>query len=124
LFLTGIGALAPDLVPPVAGLHALTVGAIGTMTLAVMTRATLGHTGRALTAGRGTLAIYACVSLGALFRVTAPIAPHLPMLSLSALLWAGAFLLFAAVYGPILCLAGLRRVPRGGPALYSRANSP
>jgi uncharacterized protein involved in response to NO len=124
LFLTGFGALAPNLVPSAAGLHALTAGAIGTMTLAVMTRATLGHTGRALTADAGTVLIYACVSLGALFRVIAAIIPDLPMLSLSAVLWAGAFLLFAAAYGPILCRADLGRVPRSGPALYSRANSP
>jgi uncharacterized protein involved in response to NO len=124
LFLTGLGAWSPDLVPPVAGLHALTAGAIGTMTLAVMTRATLGHTGRALTADRGTLGIYVCVSLGALFRVVAPFAPDLPMLSVSAVLWAGAFLLFAAVYGPLLCRADLGRVPRSGSAMYSHTNSP
>jgi uncharacterized protein involved in response to NO len=102
--------------PSVAGLHALTAGAIGTMTLAVMTRATLGHTGRALTAGPGTLLIYMCVSLGALFRVAAPIAPDLPVLPLSGLLWALAFLLFAAIYAPLLCRAELGRVPRGRPA--------
>jgi uncharacterized protein involved in response to NO len=124
LFLTGVAAWAPDLVLSVAGLHALTAGAIGTMTLAVMTRATLGHTGRALTADLGTLVIYACVSLGALFRVVAPIAPDLPVLSLSALLWIAAFLLFAALYGPLLCRADLGRVPRSRPALYSRTNSP
>ena len=123
LLLTGIGAWAPDLVPPAAGLHALTAGAIGTMTLAVMTRATLGHTGRPLTADRGTLAIYACVSLGAVCRVIAAFAPDLAMLSLSALLWAAAFLLFAAVYGPLLCRADLGRVPRSGPALYNHAKS-
>ena len=124
LLLTGMGAWAPDLVPPAAGLHALTAGAIGTMTLAVMTRATLGHTGQPLTADRGTLAIYACVSLGAVCRVIAAFAPDLPMLSLSALLWAAAFLLFAAVYGPLLCRADFGRVPRSGPALYSQTNSP
>jgi uncharacterized protein involved in response to NO len=124
LVLSGIGAWSPDLVPAAAGLHALTAGAIGTMTLAVMTRATLGHTGRALTADRGTVLIYACVSLGALFRVIAAIIPDLPMLSLSAVLWAGAFLLFAAIYGPLLCRAELGRVPRGGTAQYSHSTSP
>jgi uncharacterized protein involved in response to NO len=97
-----MGALAPDLVPSVAGLHALTAGAIGTMTLAVMTRATLGHTGRPLTADRAAVVIYGCVTLGAVFRVIAPLVPSLPMLALSALLGAAAFLLFAAVYGPLL----------------------
>src|SRR5262249_6369618 len=41
--LVGLGALG--IVAPSAGIHAWTVGAIGTMTLAVMTRASLGHTG-------------------------------------------------------------------------------
>lgn len=102
ILLIGMGALAPDLVPSVAGLHALTAGAIGTMTLAVMTRATLGHTGRPLTADRAAVVIYGCVTLGAVFRVIAPLVPSLPMLALSALLGAAAFLLFAAVYGPLL----------------------
>ncbi|HEX5078718.1 MAG TPA: NnrS family protein [Geminicoccaceae bacterium] len=112
LLLTGVGAFAPDLVPPVAGLHALTAGAIGTMTLAVMTRATLGHTGQALTAGAGTVAIYACVTLGALLRVIAPIMPDLSLLPLSGTLWTLAFLLFAALYGPLLCRAELGRAPK------------
>jgi uncharacterized protein involved in response to NO len=94
------------------------------MTLAVMTRASLGHTGRALTADRNTLVIYACVSLGALCRVAAAFTSDLPMLSLSAVLWAAAFLLFAAIYGPLLCRADLGRVPRSRPAMYSRTNSP
>ena len=68
LLLTSIGAFSPGLVSPVAGLHALTAGAIGTMTLAVMTRDTLGHTGGALPADRGTLLIYACVSFEAVLR--------------------------------------------------------
>ena len=124
LLLTGLGAWSPHLVPPAAGLHALTAGAIGTMTLAVMTRATLGHSGQALTAGRGTLLIYACVSLAALLRVAAAIAPDPPLLSLSALFWAGAFLLFAAIYGPLLCRADLGRVPSSGSARYSHIHSP
>jgi hypothetical protein len=58
--------------PATAPLHALTAGAIGTMTLAVMTRATLGHTGRVLAAGAMTSAIYALVTAAALLRVAAP----------------------------------------------------
>ena len=46
-------------VPASAGIHAWTAGAIGLMTLAVMTRATLGHTGQPLQAGAATQAIYA-----------------------------------------------------------------
>jgi len=85
--------------PAGAPLHALTAGAIGTMTLAVMTRASLGHTGRALTAGAGTVAIYVLVSLGAVLRVLA----LTPMMTLLAgLAWASAFALFALLYGPLL----------------------
>ena len=60
--------------PPLgtSALHAFTVGAIGTMILAVMTRATLGHTKQELTAGRGTLAIYLLVMSAAIMRILAP----------------------------------------------------
>ena len=52
-------------------MHALTAGAMGTMILAVMTRATLGHTGRVLRADKATMAIYALVSASALLRIVA-----------------------------------------------------
>ncbi|TIN07166.1 MAG: NnrS family protein [Mesorhizobium sp.] len=57
-----------DAVPESAALHALTAGAIGTMTLAVMTRASLGHTGREIIADRAVVAIYCAVSLGAVLE--------------------------------------------------------
>jgi uncharacterized protein involved in response to NO len=97
-------ALAPEIIATTAALHALTAGAIGTMTLAVMTRATLGHTGRALAADLGTRAIYGLVILGAALRVAAPWLPtdYPETVALAGLLWAGAFLLFAAKYGPYL----------------------
>ncbi len=91
---------------PTAALHALTAGAMGTMMLAVMTRATLGHTGRRLSAGPGTTAIYGLVSLAVLARVLAPLmsgsAPIL--LGLSGFSWIAAFGLFVALYGPLLVL--------------------
>jgi uncharacterized protein involved in response to NO len=102
LALLGLAALG--VVPRAAALHALTAGAFGTMTLAVMTRATLGHTGRALTADGWTSAIFALVNLGALARLMAFGAPaaYLPMLQLAGLAWGGAFLLYALRYGPFL----------------------
>jgi uncharacterized protein involved in response to NO len=111
LALLGLSALG--LVPRSAALHALTAGAFGTMTLAVMTRAALGHTGRALTADAWTTAIYAMVNLGALARLAAFWAPaaYLPTLQLAGLLWGGAFLLYALRYGPVLL----------GPSLVSGA---
>ncbi|WP_193175319.1 NnrS family protein [Oricola nitratireducens] len=103
--LLGLGILVPGVFPATAALHALTTGAIGTMTLAVMTRASLGHTGRAIEADGWTVAIYILVTLGALFRVAAPLLPfqYLPLLMTGGVLWSGAFLVFAGRYGPILC---------------------
>jgi uncharacterized protein involved in response to NO len=91
-------------VPPSAALHALTAGAIGTMTLAVMTRASLGHTGREITADRTIVAIYLAVTLGAALRVAAPFADswYEHVLACGGALWSAAFLLFAVRYARVL----------------------
>ncbi|HXH44767.1 MAG TPA: NnrS family protein [Bradyrhizobium sp.] len=94
---------------PSAGIHAWMAGAAGTMTLAVMTRASLGHTGQALTASPATRAIYAAIIVGALARVAAVLLPaHNDVLLLVAACgWIVAFLGFAVAFGPLL--AGSRR---------------
>jgi uncharacterized protein involved in response to NO len=94
-----------DLLAPAAGIHAWTGGAIGTMTLAVMTRASLGHTGHELAASPATRLIYLLVVVAALVRIAAALAPQWsgPLLHAAAFAWAGAFLGFAIVYGPVLC---------------------
>lgn len=104
LFLTGWSVAAPGLVPPSAGVHALTAGAIGVMTLAVMTRASRGHTGRPLTAGKIEILIYVLINLAALTRVTGGLLPSVyqPLLMVSTGLWSAAFLAFAIGYGPML----------------------
>lgn len=86
--------------PQSTALHALSVGAVGTMTLAVMTRASLGHTGQALTAGAGTSAIYLLITLAAFLRLLAPFAEgaYPLMLSLAGAAWSGAFGLFILLY--------------------------
>ena len=101
--LLGLAALTGAL-PESAALHALTAGAIGTMILAVMTRATLGHTGQALQAGTGTTAIYLLVTASAVLRVAAPLlgAGQSEVLLAGGLAWIGAFGLFVALYGPLL----------------------
>lgn len=111
LLLLGGSILRPDLVPQSAALHALTAGAIATMTLAVMTRATLGHTGRAIETDAATLATYLMVTGGALLRVAAPLVPTLYMTLLVAggTLWSLAFALFALRYGPMLLTARAER---------------
>ncbi|HEX6001343.1 MAG TPA: NnrS family protein [Hyphomicrobiaceae bacterium] len=102
--LTGLAELTHGRIAASAGIHAWTAGAIGTMTLAVMTRASLGHTGRALTAGPMTTAIYAGVILAAVLRIASALAPeHTTVLIPAAgIAWVAAFLGFAAVYGPML----------------------
>jgi len=103
-FALGGAAAAPDLVPPSPALHVLTAGAVGTMTLAIMTRATLGHTGRDLTADLGTRAIYALVTAGAALRVAAGWLPteYAETAALAGLIWAAGFLVYVVKYGPYL----------------------
>ena len=103
-FALGGAAVAPDLVPPSPALHVLTAGAVGTMTLAIMTRATLGHTGRDLTADLGTRAIYALVTAGAALRVAAGWLPtdYAETAALAGLIWAAGFLVYVVKYGPYL----------------------
>jgi uncharacterized protein involved in response to NO len=103
LLLVGLGAFLP-VVPPAAGLHALTAGAMGGMTLAVMTRATLGHTGRSLFADGWTAALYLLVAAAAALRVIAAFAAgaYLPLLWISGLTWSTAFAVFAVRYGRLL----------------------
>jgi uncharacterized protein involved in response to NO len=86
-------------------LHALTAGAFGTMILAVTTRVALGHTGRPLVVRRPIVLAYALVGLGAAVRVWGPWAlpfEYTNVIASSMVLWSAAYLLFLAVYLPIL----------------------
>ena len=95
---------ALDLLPSSAGIHAW-AGAIAAMTLAIMTRASLGHTGRALSASAATVVLYLAVIVAALGRICAALEPDLSaiLLPFAAAAWAVAFLGFAVVYAPMLC---------------------
>lgn len=109
-----LGALALAVEIQVAGLlgmaaaqHLWMSGAIGLMTLAVMTRATLGHTGRKVTANAGTVAVYAALLAAMMLRLSAgswPGQAHLLHI-LSAGAWIGAFGGFVVLYGPLLLRA-------------------
>ena len=101
--LSGLGAL--DVILPSAGIHAWTGGAIGTMTIAVMSRASLGHTGRALAASLPTQFIYAAIVVAALARICAAILPDQMMtfLPIAGFAWVIAFAGFALVYAKALC---------------------
>lgn len=99
-----LAASAVTALPASAALHAFTAGAVGTMILGVMTRASLGHTGNALAAGPATIAIYILVTVAAALRVGAPLLfeGHMLALVLSGLAWSAAFGLFVQSYAPIL----------------------
>jgi uncharacterized protein involved in response to NO len=98
------GALLEVGVPKEDAVHTFTTGAVGVMTLAVMTRASLGHTGRVRHAGPLTVLIYSLVNLGALLRIFGPSTglPVNPVLTIAAGCWSSAYLLFAVIYGPYL----------------------
>jgi uncharacterized protein involved in response to NO len=103
------GVAAFGMVPADTGTHAWTVGAAGTLTLAVMTRASLGHTGNALNASAMTQAIYAVVVIAALARICSSLEPAWSelLLHVSAFAWVAAYFGFAASFGPLL--VGARR---------------
>ncbi len=104
-------ASAFGLVAAGAGIHAWMVGAAGVMTLAVMSRATLGHTGQQLTASATTQAIYAAIIVAALSRICADIEPVYsePLLHVAAFAWAAAFIGFAISFGPLLARSGKQK---------------
>ena len=100
----GVEILVPSALGVAGAQHLWMGGAIGLMTLAVMTRATLGHTGQALSADAGTVAICLALILAVLARVAAgPWAMHAPLLhAVSGLAWIAAFGGFAVIYGRLL----------------------
>jgi len=104
LFLTALVSVTTR-VPSAAALHALGAGAVGTMILAVMSRASLGHTGRQLIAPPLIVSAYVLVTLAAALRVAASLAEtqfYAGVLVCAGLAWIAAFGLFVLVYAPIL----------------------
>ena len=89
---------------PTAALHALTMGAIGNMILAVTSRVALAHTGRSLHAPRLIVAAYAILNAAVIARVLSQLNPSLyvDLIDLSAIGWIVTFALFTWVYWPVL----------------------
>ena len=85
-------------------LHALTIGAVSTMVLAVITRASLGHTGRPLVVSRNVAIAYGVLGAGALVRVLlVPVIAQRELAVLaSGVLWMIAFAIVLVIYAPIL----------------------
>lgn len=101
IFLASSGAI----VPPSMSTHALTAGSIGALTLGMMARVALGHTGRVLEATRPMTVAFALVTLAAIVRVASPMlapAHYNAALIVTAVLWTSAFAIYAVVYAPIL----------------------
>jgi uncharacterized protein involved in response to NO len=101
--LTALSAYA--WVMPSLALHAFTIGGIGVLTLGMMARVSLGHTGRAIRASNAIAIAFVLINLAALLRVLLPIA--LPnwynmLIYVSTLSWLAAFSLFMFIYAPIL----------------------
>lgn len=98
-------SMVTENIPPALAIHALGVGAMGGLMLAMMTRSALGHSGRPLVAGPADLLAYMLLHSAALIRVFLPLAyPQLYSTALmaSALCWTGAFTVFLLRYFGIL----------------------
>lgn len=94
---------APAFITATGALHCWTAGAIGLMTLAVMTRASLGHTGQPLTATIPVQLVYLAVVIAAAARIIAAFdIARAPLLHLAAFAWVAAFGGFALIYWPLL----------------------
>jgi uncharacterized protein involved in response to NO len=103
LCLLGLSSITP-VVPVAAGLHALGAGAMGSMILAVMSRAILGHTGQDLTADAWTAAVYILAATATAIRIIAAFAPETQpeSLWLGIVLWMAAFAIFTVRYGRLI----------------------
>lgn len=98
--MSGLGWIAES-----HAIHALTTGAIGSMTLGMMTRTARGHTGRPLLADGFEVACFLLIQLAAMVRVFGVMAYpdwYLHGIQISAVLWASAFLIYAVRYWPVL----------------------
>ena len=100
----GASALWPARVPYAVAVHVWGIGAVGVMTLAMMTRATLGHCGRALAASRTTVFAYLCVGLALAFRIAMAFLPDaaIHLMCMAAAAWVIGFAAFLLAYGPML----------------------
>jgi uncharacterized protein involved in response to NO len=100
----GLEILRPATLGMAGAQHLWMGGALGLMTLAVMTRATLGHTGRPLSAGPSTVAVFAALTIAVVARVAAGVWPGLAgqLHAVSGTAWIAAFGGFCLVYGPLL----------------------
>ena len=101
LFLSALSSMGVG--SPSAWIHALTVGALSSMMMAMMMRSSLGHTGRSLVASGADIVAFLLLQFAAMTRImAASIGDYRSMVILSGVLWILAFALFLARYLPML----------------------
>lgn len=115
--LVALGLAKLDLTSEIAALHLLGIGGVGGMTLAMMTRASLGHTGRLLVTPGPVVIAYALVPLAALTRFAGSALPALytPAILIAGALWLLAFTLFAVTYWTVFWGPRIPCAPAGRP---------
>jgi uncharacterized protein involved in response to NO len=103
LFLRAISSLS-DTVPSSLSTHALTVGAVGSLTLGMMARVALGHSGRMLVVSKPTTLAFVALTASGIVRVIGPLfeSMHTASIVVAGVLWSLAFVLYLVVYVPIL----------------------
>ncbi|PJE29862.1 uncharacterized protein involved in response to NO [Pseudooceanicola antarcticus] len=118
LGLAATAAAVPGLVGAAVPAHVFGIGAVGGMTLAVMMRASMGHTGRPLSAGTALSSAFLLLCLAMVARLAGarPLPFGIDGITLSALLWSAAFALFLWKVGPWLLRPKLGRKPVSGRA--------
>jgi uncharacterized protein involved in response to NO len=107
LMLRGAAAFTSS-VPAAVATHALTVGAVGGLTLGMMSRVALGHTGRPLASSPAVTLSFGLMTAAAMVRVLGPLldaAAYRTWLFASGILWSFAFALFVLVHAPVLAAA-------------------
>jgi uncharacterized protein involved in response to NO len=98
---------------PSLALHAFTVGGIGVLTLGMMARVSLGHTGRTMKASNVITIAFVFMNVATLFRVILPaiiVSWSSVLIYISTLAWLAAFALFIFVYAPMLLGRGIERI--------------
>jgi uncharacterized protein involved in response to NO len=106
LIMLAISSLS--IISPIIGIHALTIGAIGSATLGMMSRVALGHTGRTLICHPAIICAFYLMQGAALARIVGPAALpeyHVILVTISGLLWCASFLIYAFIYTPVLLQA-------------------
>lgn len=100
----GVAILRPEVLTPGTAQHLWMAGAFALMTLAVMSRATLGHTGQELNGGVGSITMFLCIIGSVLSRISANLCPDMAstLYTLSAVFWIAAFTVFILLYGGFL----------------------